>query len=1393
MCKAPTALWGLCRSAWYAPAGCVVGLAMSVSTGVCRADVGATIAAGVAWRVEGPVEALPAGGAGGVVGVRWVLPERGLVVRPEWGALKAQLGSAPAEEACPVVRASASVIVLPRPDGEWERFAFVESPIMEPGLRAQFPQMKTYLGQGLDNPAATVRFDVTTTGFHAMVLAPSRGGVSQDYYLDPLWRLDTDTHVSYWGRDLPSPGPMHCGTTMVPQPPDPRGPAPFGARGPGGTVTRRDLRIAVACTGEFTTAVSLPGAPNATTAFSVVVTTISRVNLIFERDCGVRLVLVSGTNVVYTDPATDPYSGDPPMSVYATQEGARLTENHANLTTVFGAPGFDLGHLLHWFPSAGFAGRATGLACGGAKGRATSAHNTPSGDRFMVSVVAHEIGHQLGASHTFNASHNACGNAGQYQATTAYEPGSGTTIMSYAGTCGPSDVQTFPGPPSTDAACDPMFNFSSILQIVAYVFAPSACGTNVATSNHPPVPIMPPSFNVPVNTPFSLSAGASDPDFGNALTYSWEQADLGSQRNLGPDTGAGEPLFRVFLPDWNNERWFPRLNSVLTGTAVPGETPVLQPRSSSFRLILRDNVAGAGGLGLGTVNVQFISAGPTTTGFRVTQPTTGSLCAGSTIPVIWTVSDTASTPISCEFVDITMSFDGGQTFPHALAAGIANSGLALVTLPPLAYSNARIKVGGVGNIFYAVNPGPLLVQTTAPQFTGFTAWPGCSTCPGSNVSIIPSPVSGSEPMQIALQKRLGGIWNDAQTGVPGDAFFFNPIQRSHAGDYRIVARNACGTAYSTERRIEVGVAFDAQPVNQNIAPCSPAVFSVQARGVCSVQYQWFRDGAVLPNGGRFSGVSTPTLTIGGVGGCRYEDEGSYSCRVTDVCETRESDAATLLLTTPTWKVAPMNAAPQILGPGNSENWMSAYDESRGVMVLYGGVTQTGQTTNSLWEYDGYTWTVRQNGYPGVVMNAGQPLFNGLWPPNPAASAMVYNPDDSKVYLIAAFAWNYPLAICTWNGSTWTRPYFGPVNGDTGRTHAVYDRANRRIVIVRMIGAGNTTEMLLYDPATNTMTGPTALQPQVQLGVHAARLVYDERRGVCVWYNNLNEFVNPSMWTLSGTTWTILPMVPLRFGNFTQFAFDPVRYQIASMGGFWDGVSWYTATHGWPGIAPWTTTLQPFSWGTVLPDGPPRNPAGTGLSPMNNWSPLSWSTMAFDRKRRAMVAAGLENYSNFSGGPPVSWKTWERRYLDKVVLDKPAAAVVLAPGNVVEFRSYAAGHPNLTFQWKKNGTNLANGPAAGGGTWSGVQSGVMTLTGVGPADDGRYQCVISNACGTEMTAVVQLGCAGDFNGVGGVTVADIFGFLSAWFANDPAADFNGSGTVTVADIFAFLTGWFAGCP
>ncbi len=92
---------------------------------------------------------------------------------------------------------SALTVSLPHPNGGYQRFTLVESPIMEPGLAAKHPDIKTYKGKGIDDPGATLRMDVTPLGLHASVRSPNGG-----WYVDPYYHLDTSVYASYTRADL---------------------------------------------------------------------------------------------------------------------------------------------------------------------------------------------------------------------------------------------------------------------------------------------------------------------------------------------------------------------------------------------------------------------------------------------------------------------------------------------------------------------------------------------------------------------------------------------------------------------------------------------------------------------------------------------------------------------------------------------------------------------------------------------------------------------------------------------------------------------------------------------------------------------------------------------------------------------------------------------------------------------------------------------------------------------------------------------------------------------------------------------------------------------------------------------------------------------------------------
>ncbi len=614
---------------------------------------------------------------------RDVVPRRYRTVVLDLEALDGILSSIPPETDTDPTKASGTdevILSLPLPDGGFARFSVVESPIMEPGLAAKFPEIKTYRGQGVDDPAASVRFDRTPAGFHAMIRSPA-GSI----YIDPYSREDTEHYISYWSRDASSSGrTFECGVRGH----DPsdlarayrakkaaaKGAATKGTSGD----TLRTYRVAVAATGEYT---AFHGGTVPLGQASIV-TAMNRVNEIYEMEVAIRMVLVANNDlVVYTDPVADPFSNDNGV--------AMLSENQANMDAVIGSANYDIGHVF----STGGGGVATlRVPCvNGSKARGVTGLPAPTGDPFWVDYVAHEMGHQWGGNHTFNGDDGSC-SGGNRNGPTAYEPGSGSTIQAYAGICGSQNLQT---------ASDPYFHGISLDEIIAYSTLGSGdlCDVPTATGNSAPAVDAGAAYTVPLETPFELCGSGTDPDI-DPLTFGWEEFDLGPAG--APDSPVGDaPIFRSFLPTVSPCRTFPRLSDLTAGSLVIGEILPTYARTLNFRLTARDNRSGGGGTNedATTVTVSDV-AGP----FLVTAPNTDtSLPQGSTQTVTWDVASTDQAPVSCATVNVLLSTDGGLTYPTTLAAGVANSGSQSVTLPATSIFEARVQVRCATSIFFDIS------------------------------------------------------------------------------------------------------------------------------------------------------------------------------------------------------------------------------------------------------------------------------------------------------------------------------------------------------------------------------------------------------------------------------------------------------------------------------------------------------------------------------------------------------------------------------------------------------------------------------------------------------------------------------------------------------------------
>lgn len=574
------------------------------------------------------------------------------------------------------------VVHFPNAKGAMVAFQVQEAPVLSPELARKYPQIKSYVGYALNKSNDKIRFSVSHNGIQSM-LVPSDGRANSF--------MQKDANGNYVLYDRKSNVSLKTGLFCSTEAAMSKSGDFTTFKQPVNGQVLRKFRLAVSASGEYT---QFHGGTIAD-ALAAINATVTRVNEVFETDLAVTFELVSNTDeVIFTDAQTDPYFGSLSGKVQNT------------MTTNIGEANYDLGILFHRIATGadGNSGFIGSVCVDNRKGSAFAAIPNPIGDMFDLDFIAHEMGHQFGANHTFSYDPEP-----SVAANVQVEPGSGTTIMGYAGIAGESNVA-----PNGDD----YFHYVSLVQMSDYL-ATVNCGEIIALTNTAPVVIPLGGFTIPIGTAFVLTADATDADAGDVLTYTWEQIDDGliTQANFGPDNGSGA-LFRSQKPSVDPERYFPKLESVITGNLTQTnpaintawETVSNVERELNFAMTVRDNAVGGGQLASDLVNV-FVSrdAGP----FVVTSlSATTTLIAGTPENITWDVANTSVAPINAENVDILLSTDGGLTFPITLAEGTANDGEHTVIIPGNAATQARIMVKASDNIFFAVNAADFTIEAS---------------------------------------------------------------------------------------------------------------------------------------------------------------------------------------------------------------------------------------------------------------------------------------------------------------------------------------------------------------------------------------------------------------------------------------------------------------------------------------------------------------------------------------------------------------------------------------------------------------------------------------------------------------------------------------------------------
>ncbi|MBT8325586.1 MAG: proprotein convertase P-domain-containing protein, partial [Winogradskyella sp.] len=577
---------------------------------------------------------------------------------------------------------NAAILEFPLEDGRLYAFSVLEASVMHPDLQAKYPEIRSYIGQGIDNPSEIIRFSITPKGFHGMILNTKQG----TQFINP-YTEGGDTYTVFAKQGIKaSNNQFEC---------DVIGESNFSNRSDLESFQRnandgllRDFRLALACTGEYA---QFHGGTvgSVMTEFGIAMT---RVNGIYERDLSITMTMVANNDqLIFLNGATDPYTNNSGSTM--------LTENQTTVDGTIGNLNYDIGHV---FSTGGGGVAFLGSSCvNSIKAGGVTGLGSPTGDPFYVDFVSHEMGHQFGAPHTFNSDNGSCG-GGNRTASNAYEPGSGTTIMAYAGICAPENVQN---------NSDDYFHQKSLEQIWNHVTTSGPCPASSATSNSAPIALAGTDYTIPADTPFKLTGSSTDIDGTSSHTFTWEQYDLTTNTNPPSATSPDGPLVRSYKGTTDPTRYIPRLQDVLANPNSPSttwEVLTLLTRSQNYRLTIRDNDVRGGQTAVDEMTVSVDNSGFR---FRVTsQNTTGiTWTPGNTETITWDRANTDQAPFNTSNINILLSTDGGLTFDTVLAANTPNDGTHDIVVPSVSSANCRIMVEAVGNIFFNVNTEPISI------------------------------------------------------------------------------------------------------------------------------------------------------------------------------------------------------------------------------------------------------------------------------------------------------------------------------------------------------------------------------------------------------------------------------------------------------------------------------------------------------------------------------------------------------------------------------------------------------------------------------------------------------------------------------------------------------------
>jgi len=675
-------------------------------------------------------------------------------------------------------------VSFPNAEGGVEEFELEEASNFEPALQERFPEIRAYSGKGITDPYATIKVSLSPDGVQTMTFRADK----ENEFIEKFSE-DKRTYAVFRSQRKPGALPWDCATKAEQQMVSAINDQVMTLN----TIARsgndlKTMRLAQSCNAEYSNYFGATSAAQVDLVLAAFNATLTRCNGVYEKDLALHLNLIpTTTNVIYYNPSTDPYP---------TSQGSWTSDLQTTLNTQIGAANYDIGHL---FGASGGNGNAGCIGCvcvDGSKGSGFTSSLAPVGDNFDIDYVAHEVGHQLGANHTFSMSNEGTGRN--------KEVGSGITIMGYAGITS-QDI----APHSID-----IFHQTSIEQIQENLFN-KTCPVTLPISANNTAPTVAPltNYTIPISTPFALTGSATDAE-NDPLTYSWEQNDNSSTTGTGSvasPTKTTGPNWISSYPSSSPVRLFPKLSTILAGSNVSGplaggdagaNTEALSSvaRTLNFRLTVRDNAPYSSTIpevGQTQFTNVVITVSATGGSFAVTAPNTAvSLPASSAQTITWNAGGTAVAPFNAANVKISLSTDGGNTFPTVLAASTPNDGSEVITMPSTQTTTARIKIEAIGNIFFDISNTNFTIST--PPLCGDAAGLSTTSITNNSANISWNAVANATSYAVDFKLNSAATWTPLTASQATTSASLTGLAANSAYNWRVRATCPAGTGNNVQ-------------------------------------------------------------------------------------------------------------------------------------------------------------------------------------------------------------------------------------------------------------------------------------------------------------------------------------------------------------------------------------------------------------------------------------------------------------------------------------------------------------------------------------------------------------------------------------------------------------------